>query len=338
MRTKVYLREEKIKKEVRITSEDKPVISEVMEAKWQRVINIIAEFLNIPSGLIMKITKESMEVFLKSDGEKNPYKVGGSDSLGHGLYCESAIGNNKELHVENALKKEEWKDNPDVKLGMIAYYGLPIRWPDESFFGTICVLDSKENSFNKEYKILMQEFRDSLERDLEILEKNSQLEFFALYDQLTAVYNRRKLESTLEYEFERFHRSNSKYSLVVFDLDNFKYINDNYGHEVGDKVLIAFANAIRSSIRSVDIFGRWGGDEFLLICPDTSYDDTIHLIESIKNYVINKLNQVFSHIDENVKVADFSYGIASVESEFRYAHDIIKAADIRLYEMKTTNK
>jgi len=150
--TDVFLRQEQITKNVIISNIEKPQIEEGVIKKWQKIINLTAKILDVPSGLIMQITEDSMRVFLKSKNIDNPYQEGASDSLGSGLYCETVIGNNADLLVDNALKYEEWKDNPDVKLNMISYYGLPIQWPDNDFFGTICVLDNKENSYSDTFK------------------------------------------------------------------------------------------------------------------------------------------------------------------------------------------
>ncbi|HKJ99831.1 MAG TPA: hypothetical protein VJ959_13005 [Desulfotignum sp.] len=131
----VLLRQERITKNVNITGLEKPKIEDIVVKKWQKIIDLTAKIVDVPSGLIMQITEDSMKVFLKSNNKGNPYQKGGSDSLGHGLYCETVIGNNAELLVDNALKYQEWKENPDVKLNMISYYGLPITWPDKDFFG-----------------------------------------------------------------------------------------------------------------------------------------------------------------------------------------------------------
>ena len=167
--TDVFLRQEQITKSVNISSIEKPLIEEYVIKKWQKIINLTAKILDVPSGLIMQITEDSMRVFLKSKNIDNPYQEGASDSLGSGLYCETVIGNNADLLVDNALKYEEWKDNPDVKLNMISYYGLPIQWPDNDFFGTICVLDNKENFYSDTFKQLITEFKTSIEKDLELL-------------------------------------------------------------------------------------------------------------------------------------------------------------------------
>ena len=78
--------------------------------------------------------------------------------------------------MQNALKDDVWKDNPDVKLGMVSYYGLPIQWPDKEFFGTICVLDNRENFFSDVYRELISEFRLTVEADLELLSQKLEIE------------------------------------------------------------------------------------------------------------------------------------------------------------------
>lgn len=174
-KAEVFLRKEQIFKTVAITGSDKPQIAQMIIDKWQKIIDLIAKIIDVPSGLIMQITEDSMRVFLKSGNNGNPYEKGGCDKLGNGLYCETVIGTNAELLIDNALKYKEWNDNPDVKLKMISYYGLPIQWPDEEAFGTICVLDSKENAYTNNFKKLITEFKLSIEKDLELLFQEQEL-------------------------------------------------------------------------------------------------------------------------------------------------------------------
>lgn len=115
-------------------------------------------------------------MFLRSSNDENPYPFDGKDQVGHGLYCETVIGENRELYIDNSLHSEVWQDNPDIKLGMIAYYGLPIKNPDGSFFGTICILDNKTMENSEKYRGLLDQFRSSIEADLQILQTKEGLE------------------------------------------------------------------------------------------------------------------------------------------------------------------
>lgn len=137
--------------------------------KWQEIANLLAEIFSIPAALIMKTDKEFMEVFISSKTKDNPYHVGDSEKW-HGLYCETVIKSQNKLLISNALKDENWNNNPDIKLGMISYLGYPINYPDNRPFGTICILDKKENKFSEQIEKLMLQFKNVIEQDLSILQ------------------------------------------------------------------------------------------------------------------------------------------------------------------------
>ncbi|MFC1563547.1 GAF domain-containing protein [candidate division KSB1 bacterium] len=144
--------------------------------EWQNIIDIMAEIIDIPAGLIMRIVESDIVVFLSSKSEGNPYKPGDKEHLlGSGLYCETVIRTNDKLLVPNALKDEHWKNNPDVKLNMISYLGFPILYPDGKPFGTICVLDNKENAYSPAFEQLIMKFRDIIQNNLELLYMNRNL-------------------------------------------------------------------------------------------------------------------------------------------------------------------
>ncbi len=325
--TKVFLREYNEYKEIAITDEDKPCVEQLYIDRWQKTIDLIAKIFCVPAALIMQVTKDSMKVFLKSNNPDNPYHEGDGDNLGCGLYCESVLGTNNELLIDYAMKYENWKDNPDVSLNMISYYGLPIKWPDDEFFGTICVLDNKTNSFEQEYKDLLFEFKLALERDLELLCYQNELLYYAEIDMLTSSYNRRKIEAILKSEFERAKRYSHTFSVTIMDINDLKFINDRHGHIAGDDIIKTFANGISSRIRETDFLGRWGGDEFVLICPNTDIHETEKLLERIKNSVEQEMNEV-------VEFSGFCYGISKFEESDNNYQDVFKRADVLMYKQK----
>ncbi|WKY47387.1 hypothetical protein Q5O24_13680 [Eubacteriaceae bacterium ES3] len=168
-KVKVKLRSDSSFQEVAISSPDKPLIAETMQTGWQNIANLIVAFTEVRAGLIMEITDTAMQVFLMSQNPENPYHVGGNDKLCHGLYCETVIATDNELSIVDARQLAAWKDNPDVAIDMISYYGLPLKWPDGEFFGTICVLDDKPMELNDNQKLLLKEFKSSIEKDLALL-------------------------------------------------------------------------------------------------------------------------------------------------------------------------
>ena len=141
------------------------VPSEIV-GKWQEIVDLLAEIMHVPSALVMKVEPPNITVFLSSESKGNPYEQDEVSSLNTGLYCETVMKTRQPLLVPDALLEEEWKSNPDIKLGMISYLGFPIAWPDGHIFGTICVLDNKRNEYSEPYRKLLLQFREVLQADL----------------------------------------------------------------------------------------------------------------------------------------------------------------------------
>ncbi|MBD3390642.1 MAG: GAF domain-containing protein [Chitinivibrionales bacterium] len=151
-------------------------VPEDILSRWQDIADILANVLGVPAALIMRVVHADIEVFVSSKTTGNPYTAGSRERLlGSGLYCETVISAKSKLLVPNALADERWKDNPDVKLNMISYLGFPIRMPDGTVFGTICVLDSKENAYAPAFEQLIEQFRYIVEAHLELLHMNTVL-------------------------------------------------------------------------------------------------------------------------------------------------------------------
>ena len=137
--------------------------------KWQNIVDLLAKIIGIPAALIMKVENDYMEVFISSKSENNPYHIGCREHW-NGLYCETVIKSQNSLKVANALKDEKWDKNPDIKLGMISYFGFPLNFPNGEPFGTICVLDRNENSYSEEYEQLLMQFKSVVELDLAMIQ------------------------------------------------------------------------------------------------------------------------------------------------------------------------
>jgi len=143
--------------------------------KWQQTIDVLAEVFKVPAGLIMRVSPEEIEVLVSSKSQRNPYEPGEKANLKTGLYCETVMATRELLSVPNALEDPHWQDNPDVELNMISYIGMPLIWPDDSVFGTVCVLDEKELESTRNHLQLLTQFKQIIERDFEMLVRNAQL-------------------------------------------------------------------------------------------------------------------------------------------------------------------
>ena len=202
----VFLRGKQEYVSIPINPQFAELADDLLLQKWQKMINLVADILAVKAGLIMRVTEENMEVFLRSENEGNPYPSDGKDHLGHGLYCETVLGEDQELYIDNSLHSDRWKDNPDVKLQMISYYGLPIKNPDGSFFGTICALDNKTMAESQKYRDLLDQFRQSIETDLQLIlnvkQMSELLKFLTLVTEASssfvAVSNNESFEQAVE--------------------------------------------------------------------------------------------------------------------------------------------
>lgn len=151
-------------------------IPDSLRLSWQKTVNLMAELFHVPAGLIMRVHPREIEVFITSQTPDNCYPAGAREHLDSGLYCERVMDTRQELLVPNALKDPEWQYNPDIKVGMISYCGLPLCWPDGRLFGTICVLSREENDYGGLYRQLLLQFRDSVQQGMHTLYDNIRLQ------------------------------------------------------------------------------------------------------------------------------------------------------------------
>ena len=162
------------------------------------------------------------------------------------------------------------------------------------------------------------------------IEMEQNLEKLASTDKLTGIYNRHKFEELFDNEIERSLRYKDPLSLMMFDIDYFKKVNDTYGHDIGDMVLKDIVNLVSNSIRNVDIFARWGGEEFLILCPQTDLENTKVLAEKlrreIEEFTFSKVGNITS-----------SFGVTVFRAKDN-KKTFIKRVDDALYKAKNEGR
>lgn len=162
------------------------------------------------------------------------------------------------------------------------------------------------------------------------MELEEELWLLAATDALTNVYNRRYFTQKIEEEIERARRSGSNFSLVMLDIDRFKNVNDLYGHNAGDVVLKSMAEMIRNRIRKIDTIARWGGEEFVLLLPETDASAAMSLAETLRK----QLSQMEI---PDVGQVTASFGVASYASGDT-VDTLVNKADTRMYEAKSAGR
>jgi diguanylate cyclase (GGDEF)-like protein len=165
--------------------------------------------------------------------------------------------------------------------------------------------------------------------------QNARLYELAMVDGLTGLFVRRYFDARLDEEVERSKRFGSDFSVVMMDIDDFKHLNDSFGHPVGDRLLRGIAETIRRQMRAVDTAARYGGEEFAMILPRTSMVDGYNQAERIRQQIADYRFTA----DDQVLSVTASFGIASFpESGAEDAESLIRLADRALYRAKRTGK
>ena len=182
--------------------------------------------------------------------------------------------------------------------------------------------------------IVVYDVTDEAVNRLGIQSLNKELEKISRVDGLTGLYNRRYWEEQFELEFKRDKRNEKPASVVMIDIDHFKRINDNYGHPAGDDVIRALAQVIKKSARETDVCGRYGGEEFAILLPDTPVANVEFLTERIRR-VVEKLKVV--HEEHEISFT-ISVGIAGFDPKFKGHMQWLEAADQALYQAKLSGR
>lgn len=162
-------------------------------------------------------------------------------------------------------------------------------------------------------------------------------ERLAFTDYLTGLYNRRAFISMLIMELGRAKRKNKTLSIILIDVDNFKIINDTYGHLAGDTVLQEISQVVKDNLRTYDFVGRYGGEEFIICLPDTIGDMAVVIAERIRTMIAAK--KIFIPEAEGTIQVTVSMGISSLSPKgFRNLDHLIKEADVFLYKAKRSGR
>lgn len=172
-----------------------------------------------------------------------------------------------------------------------------------------------------------QNLLETRQKELKYLEE---LERLSTTDPLTGLSNRRHMDQIVEIHFSNAKRYSTPFTLMIFDIDNFKHVNDTYGHNTGDDVLIAIADLTRLSLRKTDYIARWGGEEFLVLLPQTLPEDAFALAEKLRQ-----------RIEESSFILNLpitcSFGISRCHPDLKI-YELIDRADNALYEAKKRGK
>ncbi len=256
--------------------------------KWQKTINLLAKLFDAPAGFLVQYTPSGFQVTIASEQDSNPYPAGVVIEPDANIFCRRIVETRTELYVSNAAIEPCWDTNPEVRDdGFTSYLGVPVFWPSGEVFGTFCVMDYEETDYKDTYLELIHHLKDILEADLSMLSLYEQMQRLAITDSLSGINNRRGFLVLADQRIKLAKRTESQLGLLYLDVDDFKLINDEHGHSVGDLVLKHIARVLKECVRQSDVIGRMGGDEFVaLVVIDDDND-----MDAIRNRIIDGFNR-----------------------------------------------
>ena len=290
----------------------------------QMLADIVAEiqknfqFDHIGIGLLDYVTKE---IEIKAEAGTTAQAKGRRIPLGIGIAGRVARSNERML-VQNAGDGHALGVLPDSR----AVLCIPITY-GESLLGVLNVESREENAFSSQDVLIMSTLADLLATALHNTFVFQKLQQQSITDGLTGIKTRRFFWEALTSEWKRASRSGRPFSVVLIDLDKFKDVNDSFGHLEGDLVLARVGRLLEQRCRQSNVVARYGGDEFVILMPETSVDQAHSLAERLRLWLSQDAMLAEHHITG-------SFGVASFPAHGFSAEDIIRVADAGMYAAK----
>lgn len=218
--------------------------------------------------------------------------------------------------------------------GLRSVISLPVGQKNNLLSGIINLYSDLPDYFEKVGTSFFTAFIHLANSSLDQCSLLSELTHLASHDLLTGILNRRGIQECMERELSRSIRNKQAFSIVLFDVDRFKLVNDLLGHKEGDTVLKAVTDAIDHIMRIEDYFGRWGGEEFICVMPESSHANALQIAERMRQHI----KQTRIESSSSVLNVTASFGVASYPEDGENIDKLIASADSALYHAKRTGR
>lgn len=288
------------------------------EERFDRLTRLAKRLFDVPIALV-SLVDEHRQWF------KSTLGVCITETSRESSFCTHAVLSDEMLVVPDTHQDTRFVNNPFVvKEPYIRFYaGCPLRYLDGSRLGTLCIIDSFPRIFSQDTLQALKDLAEIAERELIAIQ-------LATKDDLTGISNRRGFSVLAQNSLNLCLRHEIPATLVFFDINKFKEINDNFGHAEGDRALVEFARQMRRTFRDSDVFARMGGDEFVVLLTNTTELQAEELILRLQ-LAIDSKNMASSRPYK----LTFSSGVVTVkDKKFSRIDTILQQADTLMYKNK----
>ncbi len=288
------------------------------EERFDRVTRMAKRIFGVEISLV-SLVDENRQWFKSAQG------LDAAETSREISFCGHAINQDGLFIIPNAAEDDRFSDNPLVtEAPNIRFYaGYPLKLRQGINLETLCLIDSQPKQLDAEDKQLLNDLGAMIEQEIRTVQ-------LATLDELTLISNRRGFMTLAEHSQKVCRRNKVSMAMILFDLDKFKLINDDFGHHEGDFALKQFAEVMRTVFRESDVIGRLGGDEFVTMLTDASDEKIAIILERFKTEMaaMNKVINKPYLIEYSAGVARFSYDTEQSLEE------MIAEADAAMYETK----
>ena len=292
------------------------------EDAFDQITNLVRMALGVPMAGVTLIDRER-QTFKSASGMSD------ADVPRNQSFCTHAIQDRGPMLVGDTTRDTRFADNPFV-VGppqVRSYVGIPLETSDGFNIGALCAFDVEPRRFTDAQISLMQSLAKLVIEQMELRQ-------IAKTDYLTGALTRRGFMSEVTRDFVRSTRYNRPSALIFIDMDQFKAINDTYGHPAGDLVLRACADACVKTLRRSDVLGRLGGEEFGMLLPETNSQEAMVCAERVRSTIEA---QEIPTSGGTIKVT-VSCGVAPLTANLETEAMWFAAADVALYQAKRTGR
>jgi diguanylate cyclase (GGDEF)-like protein len=298
------------------------ILDTVPEERFDRLTRLAKRLFGVPIALvsIIDVDRQWFKSCVGLTTTETPREIS---------FCGHAIHSDEILEVPDALLDQRFFDNPLVvsQPSIRFYAGCPLKVANGSRLGTLCVIDVQPRSLDDEERQLLRDLARMAEQEIAAVQ-------LATMDDLTMLSNRRGFEALAQHGLSVCKRLGKPASLLFFDLNDFKQVNDRFGHAEGDRALETFAAVLREALRESDVIGRLGGDEFVALLTDAHERETTLVIERLRVMLAARNSEAKRGYDIRFSVGQVEYDPSRHET----IAQLLAESDSAMYADKLAKK